>query len=636
MTGVLPERTAPRRRDPWLGAAVAAALLGAPGPAGAQGTAEPVTYDDVDRATVRVFAVGDVHARRDEDRRVDAPDGVVDAGHGSGIFVAPTVVATAAHVVEGAHHVAVRLPRNAGLRPAVVQVLDTERDFALLVIGGPPSPHWVPLPVSPRPLRSRETVFAVGYPMVSQREEPQSSAGIVSGNLRGLLQLNVDVSPGNSGGPLLDAGQRLVGLVIAKHTLAEGMAFAVPAAPLRVAWDALAATDRVGATRRALAPRAAALETEAQAVDLLVRLDRGVAFRGSLQALREGSRPWWLAPMDALAARLVDGRLLLGLAARTWTAALDALETAGIADDPDDAARLRAMAAGLAREAAAIVARAERVDPGMASGHPLARVVRRGLPPDARASAWSRATAPPARPPAPIPRTTAPRASASPAAAPKPASPSRGATVAPSPAATPERMTRRPPPPAGAPVEVAPAPPPAPPDAPGKGWYPLVYGGLAVDLSRDTVRVLGIDAGTMLPLVMTGDRQSGARIALGLGAAFTWMAYESPTPLTGSFDVFDVRGLLGFLVRLGGPRGALFVQAAWSPGARRGALSAAQGAWEPSLQSYDLAIGPQIRRFFVAFGARLVRTELPWHPGLFEPAPTRWLTFVGARLGVSY
>jgi len=46
--------------------------------------------------------------------------------------------------------------------------------------------------------------------------------------LAGLIQTDAAVNPGNSGGPLLDAGGSVVGVVTATATDARGVGFAIP------------------------------------------------------------------------------------------------------------------------------------------------------------------------------------------------------------------------------------------------------------------------------------------------------------------------------------------------------------------------------------------------------------------------
>lgn len=166
---------------------------------------------------------------------------------GSGFFVAPnhssnTLILTAAHVVDKAKSISVLLANGDKLSAEVVRV-DRRIDVALLktkksvAING--------LKLSQALVQEGQPVLAIsasfGLPI-------SSSTGIVSAlNVRltkrkklGLLQTDVAVNPGSSGGPLLNHDGAVVGLVsnIYSNTGSfSGAAFAVPAAVLQVFLD---------------------------------------------------------------------------------------------------------------------------------------------------------------------------------------------------------------------------------------------------------------------------------------------------------------------------------------------------------------------------------------------------------------
>jgi S1-C subfamily serine protease len=56
------------------------------------------------------------------------------------------------------------------------------------------------------------------------------TTGVVSAHRTDLIQISAPISPGNSGGPVVDAGGRAVGIasekVVSNH--AEGLGFAIP------------------------------------------------------------------------------------------------------------------------------------------------------------------------------------------------------------------------------------------------------------------------------------------------------------------------------------------------------------------------------------------------------------------------
>ena len=99
-----------------------------------------------------------------------------------------------------------------------------------------------------------------GFPVLSLDEEPATigesvmvigspygfentvAIGLVSGYQDALMQFSASVSPGDSGGPVLDASGSVVGIIVSKieTKAAEGLAFATPTATLCAALDVCA------------------------------------------------------------------------------------------------------------------------------------------------------------------------------------------------------------------------------------------------------------------------------------------------------------------------------------------------------------------------------------------------------------
>jgi len=162
-------------------------------------------------------------------------EGSQGSGAGSGFFLTPNgYIITNEHVVANATRVVVILYDDTELEAEVmgedaysdIAVLRVEgRDFAALAIGTSYS------------LSVGDTVYAIGNPL---GELPNTfTDGMVSAlnrdvNVEGmpmtLLQTNTAISPGNSGGPLLNNLAEVVGVVNAKSIRdgVEGLGFAIP------------------------------------------------------------------------------------------------------------------------------------------------------------------------------------------------------------------------------------------------------------------------------------------------------------------------------------------------------------------------------------------------------------------------
>jgi S1-C subfamily serine protease len=167
--------------------------------------------------------------------------GTVENGLGSGVVVnAAGTVVTALHVVDGAGQIQVEFAD--GTRAAArVAASRPEKDIAVLAVDQLPQVVVPAVLAGPPPVG--DTVFAVGDPLGLRGS---LSAGVVSAAdrtigtpsgtaLRGLIQFDAAVNPGNSGGPLLNRAGQVVGIVTALANPARqdffvGIGFAVPIA----------------------------------------------------------------------------------------------------------------------------------------------------------------------------------------------------------------------------------------------------------------------------------------------------------------------------------------------------------------------------------------------------------------------
>ena len=141
--------------------------------------------------------------------------GEEDPRVGAGFFVDDRGgIATAAHLLGDTPQILVALP-DKRLIAARVEGVDASTDIALLRVDTPPPMR--PVFTRPGSLRVGDWVMAIGEPFGL---EHSVSAGIVSGKDRHFgddgelmfIQSDVALNPGNSGGPLLDAGGAIAGM----------------------------------------------------------------------------------------------------------------------------------------------------------------------------------------------------------------------------------------------------------------------------------------------------------------------------------------------------------------------------------------------------------------------------------------
>ena len=155
------------------------------------------------------------------------------AGHGSGFIINEDgYILTNAHVVNEATNVAVILNNGLEILGEVIRT-NEQRDVALVKV---PLRIPSPLPIRHKQAENLEKVYVIGSPL---KEELQSSvtSGIVSAYRNSsdpnssYIQSDAAISPGNSGGPLLDQYGNVMGISVSKLTgnSAEGINLFIPA-----------------------------------------------------------------------------------------------------------------------------------------------------------------------------------------------------------------------------------------------------------------------------------------------------------------------------------------------------------------------------------------------------------------------
>jgi hypothetical protein len=147
---------------------------------------------------------------------------------GSGFFVRENVIASNFHVVEGASRGYAKLVgKKTKFDIAGIVGMDTGRDLVLLAVSDAKAPALA-LGDS-RQVAVGDEVYAVGNP---QGLEGTFSQGIVSSirdvGSETLLQITAPISPGSSGGPVLNAQGKVVGVSVATFKGGQNLNFAIP------------------------------------------------------------------------------------------------------------------------------------------------------------------------------------------------------------------------------------------------------------------------------------------------------------------------------------------------------------------------------------------------------------------------
>ena len=128
-----------------------------------------------------------------------------------------------------------------------IVVVDKQNDLAVLKISDPNFVSFKHIPYTFKFNTSNigENCFVLGFPLISSMGmDIKLTNGIISsrtgyeGNVA-QYQISAPVQPGNSGGPLFDKDGNIIGVVQAKHSLAENAGYAIKASYVRNLIDLL-------------------------------------------------------------------------------------------------------------------------------------------------------------------------------------------------------------------------------------------------------------------------------------------------------------------------------------------------------------------------------------------------------------
>jgi hypothetical protein len=159
-----------------------------------------------------------------------------NSGHGSGFFISENgMIVTNYHVVKSSKKVNIILSNNLSFVGDVIRT-DINNDLALIKISGNGFKPFL-LSESDDNNQIGAEVYAIGTPS-DQKLSQTVSKGIVSGNRllddKSYIQTDVSVSPGNSGGPLINKNGLVLGVITLKviDKGVEGLSFALPSSSI--------------------------------------------------------------------------------------------------------------------------------------------------------------------------------------------------------------------------------------------------------------------------------------------------------------------------------------------------------------------------------------------------------------------
>jgi S1-C subfamily serine protease len=144
------------------------------------------------------------------------------------VFSSDGIVITNYHVIRGAGSLNVRVPSRESFRVDFVLAYDIQHDVAALQVGGASAPALQTEDVEL--VKVGDRVVAIGAPLGL---ESTVSEGIISA-LRDaggthIIQTTTSISPGSSGGPLLNEYGKVIGLTTSQMRDGQNLNFVISA-----------------------------------------------------------------------------------------------------------------------------------------------------------------------------------------------------------------------------------------------------------------------------------------------------------------------------------------------------------------------------------------------------------------------
>ena len=169
---------------------------------------------------------------------------ITKKGTGSGSVLDQSgTILTNQHVIDGAKEITVRLS-NSNSYPAILVGQDPDTDIAILRIDAPAEQLEPIAWGDSQSLQVGQRIYAIGNPFGLERT---MSAGMISSlnrqipsregrTMRSLIQVDMSLNQGNSGGPLLNTRGELIGMnaaIMSSSGDSAGVGFAIPSSTIQ-------------------------------------------------------------------------------------------------------------------------------------------------------------------------------------------------------------------------------------------------------------------------------------------------------------------------------------------------------------------------------------------------------------------
>jgi S1-C subfamily serine protease len=145
---------------------------------------------------------------------------------GTGFFVGKNIIITCAHVIDTAKNIQFTIPSLSNEKyTAEIYGICLVLDIAILRSVNYLSPTYLSLSNSDNVIL-QDNIRVIGFPL--GRDKIKVTKGIISGIQDGFIQIDSAINSGNSGGPLIDSSNNVIGIISSKVASAENIGYALP------------------------------------------------------------------------------------------------------------------------------------------------------------------------------------------------------------------------------------------------------------------------------------------------------------------------------------------------------------------------------------------------------------------------